>query len=56
MDQIKGKNFKNFMKLVFIKFLEEEEMKRIEKVLRFSTTFDHGREAKRTLKQSLEVK
>ena len=59
MDQIKGKNFK-MSKILWnwflSNFLEEEEMKRIEKVLRFSTTFDLCREAKRILKRSFEVK
>ena len=55
MDQIKGKNFKMW-KILWNWFLEEEEMKRIEKVLRSSTTFDLGREAKRTLKRSFKVK
>ena len=43
MDGIKGKKFNKTKKAGFYqKFLEEEEMKRIEKVLRSSTTFDLG--------------
>ena len=48
MDGIKGKknqqNFKIKKSWFYQKFLEEEEMKRIEKVLRSSTTFDLGQE------------